>query len=211
MHTSLVASEADAMLGLSVEKSSYRTGASGLGLRSLAPFGLTSILRLEFSHSGGHAASSSSPSSGHHLTLSSSQSRRDPRVSALLQSYETGTPCILILAENYPLTDFNLNCGFAVLGWYAITACWAEEEEEGMVRWKVRFQWLEKQGPPWWVDNEQQSTRVPWNPRIRKEIIHGTETKSHETAKPPGKRLSSGHVLDARIAKRTKAKCSQAG
>lgn len=115
--------------------------------------------------------------SAQHTQLASSQSRRDPRIAALLSSYINSTPIILLIGENYPHLDFNLNCAFAVLGWYAVTACWAEKESNGLVRWKVRFQWVESQGQPWWLpetdglpSDEAGAQKPHWDPRARVEV-----------------------------------------
>ncbi|PWN30927.1 hypothetical protein BDZ90DRAFT_257978 [Jaminaea rosea] len=150
--------------------------------------------RVVISHGGGHAmsvdpkaakkeegqtaqsanvddllASPSTSSAPAKLSLASSQSRHDPRIAALLSSQRHGIPIILIMGENYPLADFELNCGFAVLGWYLVTHCWAEGEAEGMVRWKMRFEWMEEQGVPWWEIGEGE-VEIIWNPRVRKEM-----------------------------------------
>lgn len=114
-------------------------------------------------------ASPSTSSAPAKLTLASSQSRHDPRIAALLSSQRHGIPIILIMGENYPLAEFELNCGFAVLGWYSVMHCWAEREAEGMVRWKMRFEWVEEQGVPWWEIGEGEVERI-WNPRVRKEM-----------------------------------------
>lgn len=114
-------------------------------------------------------ASSSTSSAPASLSLASSQSRHDPRIAAHLSSQRHGIPIILIMGENYPLADFELNCGFAVLGWYSVTHCWAEREAEGMVRWKMRFERMEEQGVPWWEIGEGEVERI-WNPRVRKEM-----------------------------------------
>ncbi|CAO1638256.1 unnamed protein product [Sympodiomycopsis kandeliae] len=177
--------------------------------------------RVIVSHGGGHAAAPSSskvkkevdpdlpqPTGSTHLRLTSSQSRKDPRVAALIQSYATGTPCILILGENYPLSDFQLNCGFACLGWYIISACWAEKEQDDMVRWKVRFQWLEQQGAPWWSDGEGSSnpSRPLWNPRLRLEADQ-TKQRSSKTSGHSSvslKRPNSDSTPTARLAERSK-------
>lgn len=143
--------------------------------------------RVVISHGGGHGKTSEEPkgededvdneatevrqaSTSKH-TLFSSQSRSDPRIASLLSSYAHGTPIILIMGENYALADFSLNAGFAVLGWYLITHCWAEKTDQGFVRWKLRFQWLESQGEPWWIAQDGQDRTKPlWNPRQRIEI-----------------------------------------
>lgn len=145
--------------------------------------------RLVVSHGGGHAKISSKGDTksddtpaAHSLKLSSSQSRRDPRIAALLSSYKNGTPIILILGENYAHADFQVNCAFAVLGWYAITACWAEMEDD-MVRWKVRFQWLQQQGEPWWCPKQDQAVARPlWNPRERIEKVQDEQTEHRSAA-----------------------------
>lgn len=143
-------------------------------------------------YSGGHAQAESISSelnsleepagrdnegAAQHPQLASSQSRHDPRIAALLSSYTNSTPIILLIGEKYPHIDFNLNCAFAVLGWYWVTACWAEKESNGMVRWKVRFQWVESQGQPWWLPetsvlppNKAHVEQAYWNPRARVEM-----------------------------------------
>ncbi|PWN21246.1 hypothetical protein BCV69DRAFT_164042 [Microstroma glucosiphilum] len=148
--------------------------------------------RVIVSHGGGHAEAERTPGdlgslgnpeervheeAAQHTQLASSQSRHDPRVAALLSSYTNSTPLILIIGENYPHIDFNLNCAFAVLGWYAVTACWAEKESNDMVRWKVRLQWVESQGQPWWLpeieashSEENDVEQECWNPRARVEV-----------------------------------------
>lgn len=140
--------------------------------------------KMIISHGGGHAsaveveeeslsaptpdAPSKGPLQGHELV--SSQCRSDVRIAGLLSAHRSGDPIILIMAENYTLAHFQLNCGFAVLGWYSITDAWAEREQGETVRWKFKFEWLSRQGPPWWLDCSSEVAGQPeWNPRERTE------------------------------------------
>ncbi|CAO1622004.1 unnamed protein product [Parajaminaea phylloscopi] len=114
------------------------------------------------------------------LKLASSQSRHDTSTAGLLSSWQAGTPIVLIMGENYPLADFTLNCGFGALGWYFVTEAWAEKEGEA-VRWKFKFEWVRRQGQPWWWSQTVEG-RLPyvWNPRVRTEVRARNFSKEDE-------------------------------
>lgn len=74
-----------------------------------------------------------------------------------------------------------------------------------MVRWKVRFQWLDHQGTPWWLPNSPTALSLPWNPRIRKELSRLPSCQADRSAtKPQMKRTHCERDLGDRLAKRAK-------
>lgn len=62
---------------------------------------------------------------------------------------------------------------------YLVTDAWAEKEVsqngQSFIRWKFRFEYLESQGPPWWISDPEinpEPIRKPfWNPRQRTEKV----------------------------------------
>ncbi|PWN50481.1 hypothetical protein IE53DRAFT_368870 [Violaceomyces palustris] len=144
------------------------------------------------SHGGGKSTGSdrdgASSTASKSFCLSDDQKEQDPTIASLINSMRTGLPIVLIAGENYALIPFNLNCAYAVLGWYTITDGWAEKEAGGkdgkyFVRWKFRFEfatppflspnrYIETQGKPWWLDEETNDpVRRTWNPRERIESL----------------------------------------
>ncbi|GAA6051981.1 hypothetical protein JCM3770_002995 [Rhodotorula araucariae] len=96
--------------------------------------------------------------------LRASQTREGTRVRALRNCMETRTPVVLLAGAMYDHFPRLKEMGeggvrYAVLGHYLVTDIWAEGEPvEGatngkfFVRFKVRFEWLESQGKPWFAD-----------------------------------------------------------
>lgn len=126
--------------------------------------------RVIISHGGGKSevASTAGPSSPKKASLKQDQSSSDNTIRALLHSARHRLPIVLIAADSYALLPFKLKCGYAVLGWYVITDCWAEME--GFVRWKLRFEWIPAQGEPWWQLGGKGKDRE-WDPRQRIETF----------------------------------------
>ncbi|OXG39367.1 hypothetical protein J010_07025 [Cryptococcus neoformans] len=103
-------------------------------------------------------------------TLQADQSPLDARVETLLLAAERRTPLVLIAGEGYGQLPWKLDCAYVVLGWYWISYTWAEAEPVGkgvmpprdrdyFHRYKIRFDWVNNQGEPWW-DCESQ---IPLN------------------------------------------------
>ncbi|KIJ49566.1 hypothetical protein M422DRAFT_225410 [Sphaerobolus stellatus SS14] len=111
------------------------------------------------SHGGGHSAMDKETGQ---VTLSEDQSPGSPSCSALLASWKGKTPIALIVGNGYALFPYNMpeNCSYIGLGFYLIAHAWEEPEETKasprghFVRWKFLFQWVERQGNPWWWTNE---------------------------------------------------------
>ncbi|BGP46773.1 hypothetical protein JCM10450v2_002621 [Rhodotorula kratochvilovae] len=110
--------------------------------------------------------------------LRASQTREGTRVRALRNCMETRTPVVLLagaMYEHFPrLKDMGEGgVRYAVLGHYLVTDIWAEGEPvEGatngkfFVRFKVRFEWLESQGTPWFAEviGKDDAALKPANP-----------------------------------------------
>ncbi|WWD16674.1 hypothetical protein CI109_101104 [Kwoniella shandongensis] len=131
-------------------------------------------------------------------TLHADQSRSDARVDTLLNAHERRTPIILIAGAGYEFLPWKLSCAYVVLGWYWISAAWVEAEPVGkgikpplgrdyFHRYKIRFDWVDSQGVPWW-DNDGQ-----------RRIISGFEAGSREdsplTPCPEDRMPSTGLTL----------------
>lgn len=78
-----------------------------------------------------------------------------------------------------------------------------------MVRWKVRFQWLEQQGSPWWSSPAaatEGQPRPPWNPRIRTETRPASAESSEALVRSIAKRPAAHLSISDRLEKRAKVK-----
>ena len=122
--------------------------------------------------------------------LSADQSSDDARVDTLIQAHLNRNPLILIAGEGYEHLPWSLSCAYAVLGWYWISAVWVEAETVApditppagrsyFHRYKIRFDWVQTQGDPWWsgiTPNEQTkppSALSPPSPTDPSEILDG--------------------------------------
>ncbi|KAJ7152873.1 hypothetical protein C8R46DRAFT_1228435 [Mycena filopes] len=118
--------------------------------------------KLIVSHGGGGG----NESGGIHARVND-QRGGDRSVRALINNCIAGTPVVLVVDENYtkfPLKLSTKGISFAVLGFYIIVAAWAESRrvnETDCVRYKFAFQWCDGQGPPWWIQDSQESPDPP--------------------------------------------------
>lgn len=127
------------------------------------------------------------------------QTLDDWQIACLVHSCRCQTPIVLLMARDYKLSHFVLPCAFAVLGWYWITDAWCEREPSidgtpGWVRWKFRFQYMQSQGHPWWLGDDQ----VPiWNPKVQREQYWAepSKTVAKETRRPVSQEWASGKRL----------------
>ncbi|GAA6009465.1 hypothetical protein JCM11491_003567 [Sporobolomyces phaffii] len=120
------------------------------------------------SHGGGSAHSTAAG-----FVLHSDQERSNIRMRALQNCLDSKVPVILLAGNQYNFFPKLRSMGqgegrhevrYAVLGAYFVTHLWAEGEpvsdqtrtepaqEEYFVRFKVRFEWVESQGTPWFED-----------------------------------------------------------
>ncbi|GAA5849045.1 hypothetical protein JCM5353_004142 [Sporobolomyces roseus] len=120
------------------------------------------------SHGGGNSHSTTAG-----FVLHSSQERNNMRMRALQNCLERKVPVMLLAGNQYSFFPKLRGMGFveggnevryAVLGAYLISDIWAEGEpvegskdassskDEYFVRFKVRFEWVESQGTPWFSD-----------------------------------------------------------
>ncbi|WVQ73812.1 hypothetical protein IAR50_003393 [Cryptococcus sp. DSM 104548] len=154
----------------------YRSFQSGLYMHFKVTFGYlleafpaprdawASNGRVIISHGGGQCICPKLPNGKQGPpVLQADQSRSDARVDALLTAAERQTPIILIAGEGYKELPWELDCAYVVLGWYWISYTWVEAEpaykgtkpppgREYFHRIKIRFDWVESQGNPWWED-----------------------------------------------------------
>ncbi|GAA5946972.1 hypothetical protein JCM3765_002096 [Sporobolomyces pararoseus] len=120
------------------------------------------------SHGGGNSHATTAG-----YVLHSSQEREGVRMRALQNCLDQKVPVILLAGNQYSffpeLRDMGKQEGgnevrYAVLGAFFVTHIWAEGEpvvndnlqetpkDEFFVRFKVRFEWVESQGTPWFTD-----------------------------------------------------------
>ncbi|OCF74843.1 hypothetical protein I204_03685 [Kwoniella mangroviensis CBS 8886] len=117
------------------------------------------------SHGGGQCVRTLKPdgTSGP-ATLQADQSRSDARVDTLLLAHEKRIPMVLIAGKGYEGLPWELNCAYVILGWYWISLTWVEaewpplgvsppKERDYFHRVKIRFDWVESQGTPWWIES----------------------------------------------------------
>lgn len=89
------------------------------------------------------------------------QSHVDHSVSALINTYRTKQPIVLIADDKYAKFPFDLTrsgkegYAYVVLGHYLIRDYWAESQPadnaDGVaIRYRFAFQWCEA-GAPWWT------------------------------------------------------------
>lgn len=94
------------------------------------------------------------------LVEAADQSMVDHSVSALLNTYRTKQPIVLVADDKYAQFPFNLagsgkeGYTYVVLGQYIIRDCWAEQQPAAnsigtAVRYRFAFQWCGRE-EPWW-------------------------------------------------------------
>ena len=103
-----------------------------------------------------------------------------PAQAALLTVFKEKRPIPLLVSNEYKLFPFDLgaHCKFVVLGAYYITQAWKERitphnaasqrtasglatKHTQVETWKFAFQWIEAQGPPWWLQPSQIAPNSP--------------------------------------------------
>ncbi|WVR03962.1 hypothetical protein IAU60_000961 [Kwoniella sp. DSM 27419] len=153
----------------------YRSFQSGLYMHSRVAFGYLLEAfpaprdiwahqgKVVISHGGGQCVQTLTPDGrAGPAALKADQARSDARVDTLLTAYERRTPIVLIAGEGYDHLPWTLGCAYVVLGWYWISLVWVEAEHAAFGipphpdrtyfhRYKVRFDWVEEQGEPWWL------------------------------------------------------------
>ncbi|ORX36285.1 hypothetical protein BD324DRAFT_651527 [Kockovaella imperatae] len=119
------------------------------------------------SHGGGQCTriEEDHPCRQNQAVLAADQSPTDARVETLINAWKRSTPIVLIAGEGYQQLPWKLGCAYAVLGWYWISYVWVEAEpvargikgpsgRDYFHRYKVRFDWVESQGQPWWINKK---------------------------------------------------------
>ncbi|KAJ6461273.1 hypothetical protein C8R47DRAFT_109578 [Mycena vitilis] len=85
------------------------------------------------------------------------QKEEKASVQALLNSYTSQTPLVLLVDHKYPSFPLRLaekGIYLAALGFYTVVSAWAEYHvlnDTRVVRHKFAFQWCPGQGEPWWI------------------------------------------------------------
>ncbi|WRT65553.1 uncharacterized protein IL334_002498 [Kwoniella shivajii] len=145
------------------------------------------------------------------VSLQADQSHLDARVDTLLLAYERKTPIILIAGKGYEGLPWDLECAYVVLGWYWISSSWVEAEispkevspPEGrnyFHRVKIRFDWIENQGEPWWINPLPQGNKVLTAMRESSPLTPlSSEASSPRRTPPTGVEMWSYDELDSRI------------
>lgn len=103
------------------------------------------------------------------------------RVRPLLNSYKNVHPVLLVAHRQYALFPYELSpkMTYVVLGWYFIASMWEEAEPDRdaprgyLRRTKLKFQWIDAQGEPWW---HQHTGARPFGPTAQ------TKNESKTTA-----------------------------
>ncbi|KAL7419440.1 hypothetical protein Q5752_006278 [Cryptotrichosporon argae] len=156
----------------------YRAFQSGLYMYKRVPFGY--LLdgfsaprdvwahdgRVIVSHGGGQAVRVFDAGGRATAVLAADQTRADARIDTLVSAAERRAPVVLIAGEGYGLLPWDVGCAYAVLGWYWVSASWAEaepvargaaapENRDWYARVKVRFDWVASQGTPWWTNTDR--------------------------------------------------------
>ncbi|KAF9027015.1 hypothetical protein BDZ89DRAFT_1134444 [Hymenopellis radicata] len=115
--------------------------------------------RIIISHGGGKAESVSHAKGHTTRRAANDQEENDHSVSALLNTYRTKEPLVLLIDEGYRHFPFDLkqsNFPYVVLGFYFISHVWTEYQPASntqgyVVRYKFAFQWCANQDEPWWI------------------------------------------------------------
>jgi hypothetical protein len=139
---------------------------------------LRSLLMLIF-FSGGKNEATHKTGGKLHSESAADQKSEDASVRALLANYRAKKPLALVIDDKYTLFPYSLikkGVTYAILGFYTITAAWAERQPEkvsegsgSIVRFKFAFRWCDGQvnslalsvawsltnlqGDPWWCQN----------------------------------------------------------
>ncbi|CAK9783378.1 unnamed protein product [Cutaneotrichosporon oleaginosum] len=158
----------------------YRAFQSGMYMHKRVPFGYlldgypsprdvwADDGRVIISHGGGQAVRVTDAMGKVSVSLAADHTRSDARIDTLILAAQRRAPVILLAGEGYALLPWKLGCAYAVLGWYWVSCTWYEAEPcadgveapEGRSwfhRLKIRFDWINTQGTPWWF-----TKGVPW-------------------------------------------------
>ncbi|WVQ94541.1 hypothetical protein IAU59_001620 [Kwoniella sp. CBS 9459] len=161
----------------------YRSFQSGLYMHSRVAFGYLLEAypaprdvwvhngKVVISHGGGQCIRTTDPRGQQIVTLQADQSRSDARVDTLMNAHERRTPIVLIAGAGYDFLPWRLDCAYVVLGWYWISMTWVEAEpavagldppagRDFFHRYKIRFDWVQSQGEPWWHTEIDPQTRT---------------------------------------------------
>ncbi|GAA5940957.1 hypothetical protein JCM1841_003567 [Sporobolomyces salmonicolor] len=178
---------------------------------------------------GGGGSSLSSKGS---YELHASQTRHNVRMRALKNCMEVRTPVVLIAGSSWDFfprlrrmgaeQDGEDGVRYAVLGCYFVTAIWAEgepvaspptsvpststsserEQANYHVRFKVRFEWVESQGRPWFADMIGKDGPSPPSPnacsvsRIPSSSATTSRSPSSASYSPPSIATHASSVTD---------------
>ncbi|BEJ13652.1 hypothetical protein CspHIS471_0308260 [Cutaneotrichosporon sp. HIS471] len=143
----------------------YRAFQSGMYMYKRVPFG---YLLDGFPSPGGQAVRVTDATGKVSVSLAADHTRDDARIDTLVLAAQRRSPIILLAGEGYALLPWELGCAYAVLGWYWVSCTWYEAEPcaQGVAprddrqwfrRLKVRFDWIDTQGTPWWLTKGE-----PW-------------------------------------------------
>ncbi|BEI90583.1 uncharacterized protein CcaverHIS019_0306530 [Cutaneotrichosporon cavernicola] len=143
----------------------YRAFQSGMYMCKRVPFG---YLLDGFPSPGGQAVRVTDATGKVSVSLAADHTRDDARIDTLVLAAQRQSPIILLAGEGYALLPWKLGCAYAVLGWYWVSCTWYEAEpcahgveprddRQWFRRLKVRFDWIDTQGTPWWLTKGE-----PW-------------------------------------------------
>lgn len=158
--------------------------------------------RIIISHGGGNAGNVKTDGIDRSI-LKGDQSEDAMRITALLNAAKQKTPIVLIAGSNYSELPWRLNKQrYVVLGWYWISAHWVEAEfpaENAKLspdrpyfhRLKLRFDWCEAQGDPWWMGEGRKNPAVTvQTPSVELGNITTTSENSTSTIGSSKRRLT---------------------
>ncbi|KAL1410253.1 hypothetical protein Q8F55_004259 [Vanrija albida] len=154
--------------------------------------------RVIISHGGGQSTRTLDTRGQPVSCLLADHSAKSDRIGTLLAAAERRAPVVLLAGAEYALLPFRLGCTYAVLGWYWVSAAWFEAAppDPGAAgspaffrRLKVRFDWVESQGAPWWDGGGAKpdigSLMAPVPPAATTPPSRGTSVFAAPPATPP--------------------------
>ncbi|KAK9433562.1 hypothetical protein V1505DRAFT_353064 [Lipomyces doorenjongii] len=116
------------------------------------------------SHAGGNLGSSDSGG----CQLQSSQESPDKAIKALISNQKRGTPLVLVLENNCPVSPVNVPHRYCVMDWFFVTHAWEDLDKSTRYKsWKFRFERIDRTTKPWWH-----------NPKNRK-VVSVSEIEVH--------------------------------
>lgn len=165
--------------------------------------------RVIISHGGGNAGCFKSADGIERSILKGDQNEDAARIATLLNAAKQRTPMVLIAGSNYSELPWRLKKQrYVVLGWYWISAHWVEAEfpaESAELapgrpyfhRLKLRFDWCDAQGDPWWTTGTKPTeARSPSPPPYSHDGNQGSETADKAANQPTsgGRLVAPTHV-----------------